>query len=167
RGTATDHADVDIELLDLGQLAGHLIRELAQPGELAHHLVRELVEHRRAGHQRVVIEALGEQKIDRAEQVDLGRRKRVLAVDLSATYTRRLTRTQVRHTRQPDEATAAVALETEERPRPVILERSRQHARPARERRRRDTLVGECTNGGVADAKLDGITARKSRKPPR
>ena len=102
----------------------------------------------------MVIHAAREQEIDGAEQIELRRRERVLAGDLHAGLARREARADVRHAVEPHEATAAVALEAEERARPVILERSREHTGPARDRRRGHALALECAHGGVGDAQL-------------
>ena len=82
---------------------------------------------------------------------------------------RRLARAQVRHAAEPHEAAAAVALEAEERARPVVLERAREHARAARERGRRDALVRERAHGRVRDPDLDRLAAHGvvSGKPAR
>src|SRR4051812_10306020 len=95
-----------------------------------------------------------EQEVDRAEQIDLRRRERVLPLDLGARAARRLTRAQVRDAVEPNETPRAVALEAKERPWAVVLERSRQHARATRERRRGDALVAIRAQRGAGDPHL-------------
>jgi len=67
------------------------------------------------------------------------------------------------------QAAAAMALEAEERTRPVILERAGEHARAARERGRRDALVRERAHRGIRDPDLDRVAPHRvvSGKPPR
>ena len=105
-----------------------------------------------------MIEPAREQEVDRAEQIDLGRWKRVLAFYLGARRAGRLTRAQVRHAIEPHEAAAAVTFEAEERARAVILQRARQHLRAVRERSGRDALVRERAHRLIGDAHFDRFT---------
>ncbi len=158
--------DADVERLVARRQPDRRRRVGQRPraAHLAHELEEQRVAGAAAGHHRVVIHALGEQPVGRGEHVDVGAGEGVLARAAELGARRRQAGALVGAAVDAQEAGRAVAVETEEAARPVVLRRARQRLDPGGVQGDGDRLALEGGDALALEVDGDGEAARGAGK---